>query len=120
MPLRARYWLLLLDAVAVLGFAAIGLRTHDRAWTIGGVVETAAPFLIGVAAGWLLVGAWREPDDLRRGLGVWAATVAVGVVLRRFVFDQGTAITFVLVAACFLALFLLGWRLAARRAVAAR
>jgi hypothetical protein len=39
--------------------------------------------------------------------------VAVGMLLR-VVAGQGTAVSFIIVALCFLGLFLLGWRLLAR------
>ena len=42
--------------------------------------------------------------------GVLAVTVVVGMLLRRFVFDDGTQLSFILVATAFLTLFLLGWR----------
>jgi membrane protein implicated in regulation of membrane protease activity len=47
------------------------------------------------------------------GIAAWLGTVAVGMVLR-VVAGQGTAISFIIVALCFLGLFLLGWRLLAR------
>jgi hypothetical protein len=48
----------------------------------------------------------------RSGLVV-ASTFAIGMVLRRFVFDDGTALSFLLVAAAFLTLFMVGWRMIA-------
>ncbi len=39
-------------------------------------------------------------------------TLVAGMVLRNVVFGDGTATSFVIVAALFLALFLIGWRLA--------
>ncbi len=66
--------------------------------------------------------AWRNPASIQTGLGVLASTYVVGMLLRRFFFDDGTALAFLLVAAGFLTLFLLGWRLIAlgveRRGVA--
>jgi hypothetical protein len=50
---------------------------------------------------------------------VCAVTLVVGMVLRRVVFDDGTAWSFVVVATLFLALFLIGWRIVAHRAGAA-
>ena len=44
----------LLDAVLVLVFAAIGRRSHAEGLTVGGVLETAWPFLAGAAGGWVL------------------------------------------------------------------
>jgi len=41
----------------------------------------------------------------------------VGMVLRRTVFDRGTAAAFVVVATLFVGLFLVGWRLIARQTI---
>jgi len=50
---------------------------------------------------------------MRTGLGVVVSTFVIGMVLRRFVFDDGTALSFLLVAAAFLTLFMVGWRMIA-------
>jgi hypothetical protein len=54
-----------------------------------------------------------DPDRCGSGSGD-------GMLLRHFVFEDGTAVDFVLVATAFLTLFLVGWRLLARRLVANR
>ena len=43
-----------------------------------------------------------------------AHTVIVGLLLRRFVFDRGTATPFVIVATATLCAFIMGWRGATR------
>ena len=43
------------------------------------------------------------------GLVLWASTLLVGMVVRYFT-DQGVAVAFIIVAASFLALTLIGWR----------
>lgn len=104
----------LLDVCCVLVFVAIGRATHDEAASVAGYVEALWPFLAGLGAGWAACRAWRRPDALvPAGVGVWAATVVVGMVLR-VVSGQGTAFAFVVVAFCFLGLVLLGWRAVAR------
>jgi hypothetical protein len=110
-----RRLLLFVDVAAIAAFVAIGRDTHDRADTLQGFVETAAPFLIAVAAGWLAARAWRDPVSVRVGVVVWAVTVVLGIVLRRAVFGDGIAAAFILVASAFLALFIVGWRAAAAR-----
>lgn len=101
---------LLLDVVLVLVFAAVGRRNHAEGLTAGGVLATAWPFLAGLVAGWLLCRAWRSPARWwPTGVGVWVATVAVGMLLRR-ASDEGTATSFVVVASVVLAVLLLGWR----------
>lgn len=109
-----------LDAAAVVVFVAVGRRSHDE----GGnpVVETlqvAAPFLIALAVGWVVARAWNRPASLRIGLVVWPVTVALGMVLRHWVFDRGTAASFIVVATIATGVLLLGWR-AVASAVARR
>ncbi|HRE00143.1 MAG TPA: DUF3054 domain-containing protein [Ilumatobacteraceae bacterium] len=103
------------DVVAVLLFVAIGRRSHDEDGSVlSGVFTTAAPLLIALAIGWLIARAWTQPVSLRTGTIVWVATVALGMVLRKLVFDRGTATAFVIVTTIMLCLFLQGWRLGAR------
>ena len=103
-----------LDVASVLVFVVIGRASHNHGESVRGVASTAWPFLAGLAAGWLVARAWRRPMALvPSGIAVWLSTVAVGMVLR-VVAGQGTAVSFIIVALCFLGLFLLGWRLLAR------
>ncbi len=111
---RAPWWLWL-DVAVVFVFVIAGRRTHDEAETISGVIRTAAPFVLGLLAGWTVTRAWHRPASGSVGLGVLAATVVVGMALRRFVFGEGIAWSFIAVATLFLALGLLGWRLIAAR-----
>lgn len=111
-----------LDAALVVAFAAIGRASHDSdVWA--GLGQTAWPFLVGLAVGWLMTVAWRAPAaPMRTGLGVWAATVVVGMLLRA-ASGQGTAVPFVIVAGVTLFAALVGWRLVAalvRRGLRAR
>jgi hypothetical protein len=101
-----------LDTFAVVLFVAVGRREHERDSAIAGLIGTAAPFLIALALAWLVVRIWQRPVDWRAGVGVWAITLVAGMLLRNLVFGDGTATSFVIVAAAFLALFLIGWRLA--------
>lgn len=106
-------WLLSYDVASVLVFVVAGRANHGAEETTAGVLHTAGPFLIALVVGWVVVRAWHDPASLRVGAGVLAVTVGLGMVLRRFVFDDGIQLSFVLVAAAFLTLFLLGWRLGA-------
>ncbi len=107
------------DVVAVLLFVALGRRSHDEGGNVvAGVLSVAAPFLIALAVGWAAARAWRAPLALRTALVVWPVTIALGMVLRRFAFDRGTATSFIVVASVATGLLLLGWRLVARRIVA--
>ena len=103
-----------LDVFVVVAFVAIGRRNHDENPGMAGLVDTAAPFVLGLAIAWVVARAWREPWSWTTGLIVWIGTVAAGMILRRFVFDDGTALSFVIVASIFLGTFLNGWRAVAR------
>ena len=103
-----------LDAFVVVAFVAIGRRNHDENPGLAGLVDTAAPFVLGLALAWLVARAWRAPWSWQTGLIVWVGTVAAGMALRKFVFDEGTALSFVIVTTVFLGTFLNGWRVVAR------
>lgn len=108
------------DLLIVVVFVAIGRNNHDENPGLAGLVETAAPFAIGLILAWVLTKRWTEPFSARTGLLVWVGTVAVGMLCRRLIFDEGTAASFVVVASVFLGTFINGWRLLARRAVVPR
>lgn len=110
----------LIDAALVVGFAALGRRSHDEGTALSGVLEVAAPFLIALAAGWLLARAWRAPVSVRSGAIVWGVTVVGGLALRSLVFDRGVAPSFMIVAAITLGVLLGGWRAAVRLTPARR
>ena len=99
-----------LDVFSIVLFVAIGRRNHDEEPGLVGVLETAAPFLIGLAVAWLLVRAWRRPTSIISGLAVWPVTILVGMIVRSTVFDEGTATSFVIVATLFVGACLIGWR----------
>jgi hypothetical protein len=103
-----------LDTFVVVAFVAIGRRNHDENPGIAGVIDTAAPFVLGLALAWAVARAWKAPWTWQTGLVVWVGTVIAGMMLRRFVFDEGTAASFVIVTSVFLGAFLNGWRLVAR------
>ena len=102
----------LADIVGVLLFCTIGRRSHAEGLTVSGVAETAWPFLIGTAVGWLLSRAWRRPTTIApTGVVVWLCTVAIGMVLRKAT-SGGVAVSFIVVATAATAVMLLGWRVA--------
>lgn len=111
---------LAVDVAAVVIFVAIGRRNHDEGNALGELARTALPFLLGLAAGWGVSRAWRRPMALLTGVAIWPVTVLVGMVLRRWVFDRGTATSFVVVATLFIGAFLVGWRAVAGAAARRR
>ena len=114
MKSRAVLWSLVADVVGIIVFVTIGRRNHDEGVDPAGVIETAAPFVIAALVGWLLARAWKSPIAVGTGAIIWVTAVALGMVLRKFVFDDGTATAFVIVATVFTGAVLNGWRLAVR------
>ncbi|MEM9042577.1 MAG: DUF3054 domain-containing protein [Actinomycetota bacterium] len=107
-----------IDTAIVVAFAALGRRNHDEQPGLGGLVDTAWPFLAGLALGWAVSRAWDRPAEFRTGLIVWPVTVAAGMVLRQLTGD-GTATSFIVVASAFLGAGLVGWRAIAGRTLRA-
>lgn len=99
---------------AVVLFVALGRRSHDESGAFTAVIETAAPFLVGLAVGWLAARAWRRPTNILTGVTIWPVTILVGMIVRNLVFDRGTATSFVIVATLFVGTFLVGWRVVLR------
>lgn len=104
-----------IDVAAVVAFVVIGRRSHDEGGSVvGEAAKVAAPFLIALAVGWVAARAWRSPmAPVPTGIVIWLTTVVLGLLLRRFVFDGGTALPFIIVASLFTLLFLVGWRVVA-------
>ena len=100
------------DGGFVLLFALIGRISHVKGVTVLGVVDTAWPFLVGLALGWgaarLLWRAW--PRGIAQAVPVWLLTVAAGLLLRVLSGGGGAPFSFVVVATVVLGAFLLGWR----------
>lgn len=113
--IRLGLWCAVADATSVIVFVAIGRRNHDEDAGASGVLGTAAPFLLALVVAWSVFGVWRDPLGSRRGVQVWITTVALGMVLRNLVFDDGTATAFVIVATVFLGSAFNGWRALVRR-----
>jgi FtsH-binding integral membrane protein len=100
----------LLDACCVLLFVAIGRHAHHNGDSMAGIWHTAWPFLAGLAVGLAAARYWRRPQAIApAGVGAWLGAAGLGMVIRVLA-GQGTAAAFIVVAAAFLALFLLGWR----------
>jgi hypothetical protein len=98
------------DVLLVLVFVLIGRASHKEDLSILGILSTLWPFLVGLVVGHLVMRAWRAPFRIVwTGIGIWIATVVVGMLLR-LVSGQGAALSFVVVATIVLGIFLLGWR----------
>ncbi|MEE2815013.1 MAG: DUF3054 domain-containing protein [Actinomycetota bacterium] len=105
---------IIVDAVFVLVFAAIGRASHNE--NPLGFLLTAWPFLVALVVGHafaaLVPARPRRPWSLGWGLIVWVVTVAGGMLLRLATGDSAET-PFIVVAALVLAAMLLGWRLIA-------
>ena len=108
------------DWVCVLVMAVIGTNNHETDTGISGILFVAAPFLIATTLARVLMRATKKDETtVTDGVTVVLFTVAIGMILRRFAFDRGTATAFVIVATVFLGTTMLGWRgLMVRRSTA--
>lgn len=117
---RRTVWSFVVDVVLVVAFAVIGRASHAEALDAAGVATTAWPFLVALVVGWAVTLAWRAPvRPVRTGLPLWAITL-VGGMLLRVLSGQGTAVPFIVVAAVFLLITLVGWRVVTTAVTRAR
>ena len=107
-------WSAVADAASIVIFVAIGRKNHDEGEAASGIFRVAAPFLLALLAGWVIARAWKEPLSQKSGVLISLTTIVLGMVLRKIVFDDGTATAFIIVATVFLGTLLNGWRLLAR------
>lgn len=98
-----------IDVVAVLAFAVAGRRTHAEGGAVLGLLATAGPFLVALAAGWVLARGWRRPVSMRTAMILWPVTVVGGLALRA-AFTGRLPLSFAVVTAAVLGVLLLGWR----------
>lgn len=97
------------DVVAVIVFAAVGRASHNESADLLGLVGTAAPFAVGLAAAWAMPIVRARPAGLRAGVAVLAGTAVVGLLVR-FAFLDRLPLSFAIVAIVSLGVLLLGWR----------
>ncbi len=107
-------WWAFVDVAVVLAFVVIGRDSHGEGNAFSEVLATAAPFMIGLVAGWLVTDARLTPVAIRTGASIAAVTVVVGLVVRRIVFGDGIATPFIIVTTLVLTAGLVGWRAVAR------
>ena len=100
---------LALDLILVAVFTIIGRASHSEGLSLGGIWQTAWPFLIAAVIGSLAGSRLGGHSWWRQGLIVWVVTVVGGLILR-LLGGQTAAPGFVAVTGVVLALFLIGWR----------
>ncbi len=115
---------LLIDAILVIIFCAIGRRTHEEANALAGLAKTSWPFLTGLVIGWAATFAlYRDKFNavllVPTGVVVWLGAVVFGMILR-VLSGQGTQFSFIVVATLVLGAFLRGGRALAPRVVKIR
>jgi hypothetical protein len=102
----------LADCCCVLAFVIVGRHTHHDGDSLAGIWHTAWPFLAGLALGVAAMRGWRRPlAVVPAGVGAWLGAALAGMAIRVLA-GQGTAAAFIAVTLAFLALFVLGWRVA--------
>lgn len=109
---------LVIDLVLVTAFATIGRASHAEGLSLGGIAQTAWPFLVAVVVGSLLGQRVAGSFWWQEGMVVWAITVTGGIALRMAA-GQSAAAGFVVVSTLVLGALLLGWRALTRPRAAA-
>lgn len=97
------------DVVAVVVFTAIGRLSHAESGDLWGLLATATPFALGLAASWATPIVRADPAGLRAGVAVVVGTAVVGLLLRAG-FTGQLPVPFAVVTVISLAVLLLGWR----------
>lgn len=105
---------LVADVVVVVVFALLGRVSHSEGNLVLGTIGTAAPFMLGLLAGWLRAPCAGIPTaqrarTVRFGWWLLAWTLAGGVLLR-WLTGEGLAPAFLAVATGVLAVGLVGRR----------
>ena len=103
------------DALALVAFVVLGLRSHDDGVTAAGLARTALPLLAGWFATATAVRLYAR-GGIGRFLVTWAVGVTAGVALRALILGRpvdGREVTFWAVALAVTLALLLAWRLLA-------
>ncbi|MCT1460220.1 DUF3054 domain-containing protein [Aestuariimicrobium sp. p3-SID1156] len=105
---------ILIDILLTIVFIAIGRASHSEGLRPVEILQTAWPFLLALAIGWVvMLVRKREHMGVGAGIFLWITTWIGGIILR--VASGDTAETaFIIVAGVTLAVFLIGWRLLAK------
>lgn len=109
---------LVIDIVLLLLFAFQGRSAHAQSQSLMSLLDTAWPFLVGLAIGWLATRQWRTTEGgLPVALQIWPSalvlavvTWAAGLLLRTLSGDTNSG-GFPWVALGFILLMLVGWRI---------
>ena len=104
-----------LDAVALVAFVALGRTNHHLHGSGGWFLTVLWPFVVGWFAAALATGLYTARTALgRRAVATCLLGAALALVLRVTVTGRSTPVVFGLVALAFISLATLGWRVVAR------
>lgn len=108
------------DLVMILVFAFLARLAHnspDLPFSLGGVLNTAWPFWLGVALAWAYLTYRRLPGAALSpaGVTVWLSAVVVGLLIWGIKHQSFPHWSFIIVASVTSAILLFGWRAFARR-----
>ena len=106
-------WFWLLDALVVVSFVVIGADSHGFTYGLADTLRVAVPFLLALGGGIAALRAWKKPLSLLNGLLLSVIALSGGMLLRHYVWNDGTARTFILVTGGYFVALMVGWRLIA-------
>lgn len=109
-----------LDALVLVLFVAVGRRSHHEGEALAGFLRVLWPFAVGLVVSAVVTRSRHDPFASRRALLTCLGVVVIGMALRISVQGRELEPSFVAVTTVFVGTLMLGWRAAARRIVANR
>ncbi len=106
-------WFWVLDVVVVVSFAVIGSDFHGFAFDFLGILRVATPFLIALGGGIAILRAWNKPLSIINGVLLAMISLAGGMAMRHYLWNEGTPKMFILVTGAYFLALMVGWRLIA-------
>lgn len=106
-------WFWMVDTIVVISFAAIGADFHGFTYELAGILHVAAPFLVAFVGGVFVIRAWLKPLSILNGVMLGVITLTAGMLMRGYVWNEGTAQAFIIVSGAWFVGMMVGWRLVA-------
>ena len=106
-------WFWILDSAVIISFAFIGSDFHGFTFDFVAIMGVAMPFLIALGGGILALRVWIKPLSILNGFLLAVISLSGGMLLRHYVWGDGTARTFIIVTGAYFIAFMVGWRLVA-------
>ncbi len=111
-------WFWIVDSIVVISFVAIGSDFHGFTYQLAGILRVAAPFLIAFAGGVFALRVWVKPLSILNGALLGLITLTAGMLMRGYLWNEGTARMFIIVSGAWFVGIMVGWRLIALAIVA--